>query len=88
MSLTMDINDNNDNNAVKVEDSSNVIKAPAQPTGKSNVSIIEVEEPLLSNLKSILEIITARGGFRAGELSAVGVIYDKLNEVLKKNKPS
>tara|TARA_B110000027_G_scaffold117072_1_gene128189 strand:- start:617 stop:814 length:198 start_codon:yes stop_codon:yes gene_type:complete len=43
-----------------------------------NVNIL-----LLNNMKSLLEISTQRGAFKANELSSVGKIYDELVELLK-----
>lgn len=43
-----------------------------------NVNIL-----LLNNMKSLLEISTQRGTFKANELSSVGKIYDELVELLK-----
>jgi hypothetical protein len=36
----------------------------------------------LAQLKKVIEIACARGAFRADEMSAVGVAYDKLNRFL------
>ena len=38
---------------------------------------------LLNNIKSILEITTARGTFKATELTAVGQVYDQLLKILQ-----
>lgn len=37
----------------------------------------------LSTMRQILDIATARGAFRGGELKAVGEVYDKLDAFLK-----
>ena len=38
---------------------------------------------LLTNIKSILEISTSRGSFKANELTAVGQVYDQLLTLLQ-----
>ena len=82
MSLTMDINE-----TPPTTSSDAVISVPEQQTTvKSNMRVLEVKEPLLLNIKSIFEILTARGAFRAAELTPIGVIYDQLNELLKQEK--
>ena len=63
--------DNNEN--VKIEVNEEL------PTPTSiNVNIL-----LLNNMKSLIEISTQRGSFKATELSSVGKIYDELLELLK-----
>ena len=74
----MDINETNPettNEAV-------ISTSETQTSTKSIPRILEVKESLLLNIKSIMEIITARGGFRAAELTPVGLIYDQLNVLL------
>jgi len=83
MSLTMDINEPNSASTNPETTNDAVIStSETQTSEKSRMRILEVKESLLLNLKSILEILTARGGFRAAELTPVGVIYDQLNEIL------
>jgi len=48
-----------------------------------NPTSLNVDILLLSNMKSLLEISTQRGSFKANELSSVGKIYDQLSELLK-----
>ena len=50
---------------------------------KSNPTSLNVNILLLNNMKSLLEISTQRGTFKANELSSVGKIYDELVELLK-----
>ena len=50
---------------------------------KSNPTSLNVNILLVNNMKSILEIATQRGTFKASELSLVGKIYDELVELLK-----
>lgn len=54
------------------------IKQPESKVTSLNVSIL-----LLNNIKSLLEISTQRGSYKASELSSVGKIYDELLELLK-----
>jgi hypothetical protein len=37
----------------------------------------------LAALKNMMEIVTARGAFKANELSAAGALFDKLNAFLQ-----
>lgn len=78
MSLTMDINETNP----ETTNDGVISTSETQTSTKSMPRILEVKESLLLNIKSIMEIITARGGFRAAELTPVGLIYDQLNEIL------
>ena len=48
---------------------------PQQPAADLNISD-------LSALKSIIDVATQRGAFRAAELEAVGKIYNKLSMFL------
>jgi hypothetical protein len=57
--------------------SSGKVELEAQPEYKNvNVNV-------LNNIKSILEISTARGTFKATELTAVGQVYDQLSTLLQ-----
>ena len=57
----------------------------------TDTSLIQEEKTLnvnvnfLVNIKSILEITTQRGTFRANELTSVGRLYDDLVSLLKNN---
>ena len=42
----------------------------------------------LANLRSIIEVATQRGAFRAVELAAVGTAYNKLNDFLNAVTPA
>jgi hypothetical protein len=44
---------------------------------------VNVNINLLNNIKSILEISTARGTYKATELTAVGKVYDELVVLLQ-----
>ena len=55
----------------------------ADKVSQSKIESKNVSVKLLSNIKSILEITTARGSFKANELTAVGLVYDKLLKLLQ-----
>lgn len=50
---------------------------PAQPAG-SELNISD-----LNALKSIVDVATQRGAFKAAELEAVGKVYNRLNSFLE-----
>jgi hypothetical protein len=62
--------DTNTNEAVETTQQSN-----QQPSADLNVSD-------LNAIKSIIDVATQRGAFRAPELESVGKIYNKLNNFL------
>lgn len=37
----------------------------------------------LAAMRNLIDVVTQRGAFKANELSAVGVLYDKLNSFLE-----
>jgi hypothetical protein len=37
----------------------------------------------LAGMRSLIEIVTQRGAFKAEELSSVGILFDKINAFLK-----
>lgn len=37
----------------------------------------------LSSMRSLIDIVTQRGAFKANELSSVGILYDKINAFLE-----
>lgn len=49
---------------------------------KATSSSVDLTVTDLSNVRSILEAAVRRGAFSAGELTAVGTTYDKLNNFL------
>jgi len=53
-------------------------QAPAQP----ELSIVD-----LQNLRSIVETAVRRGAFQANEMTAVGGVYDRLNNFLNSVMP-
>ena len=64
-----------DNINMSVNEESKVI-APEVKTLNVNVN-------LLTNIRSLLEISTQRGTFKANEFSSVGKVYDELLVLLK-----
>jgi hypothetical protein len=64
-----------DNINMSVNEESNVI-TPEVKTLNINVN-------LLTNIRSLLEISTQRGVFKANEFSSVGKVYDELLVLLK-----
>ena len=53
-----------------------------QPTPQPELSLTD-----LHNLRSIVDTASRRGAFHAQEMSAVGSVYDKLNNFLNAVKP-
>jgi hypothetical protein len=39
-------------------------------------------------MKSLIDVVTQRGAFKAGELSSVGVLYDRLSKFLAAVPPA
>tara|TARA_B100001142_G_C14189699_1_gene599471 strand:+ start:131 stop:367 length:237 start_codon:yes stop_codon:yes gene_type:complete len=71
--VTMNVNDNaNDNTNDNASD-----------TNSKEVLTLNVNVNLLQNIRSVLEISTQRGTYRANELSSVGKVYDELVTLLK-----
>tara|TARA_B100001142_G_C14240341_1_gene619098 strand:+ start:288 stop:518 length:231 start_codon:yes stop_codon:yes gene_type:complete len=68
------------NVSMNVTDAENVVSEEAVTTKVKNVN---VNINLLNNIKSILDISTARGTYRANELTSVGKVYDELVTLLK-----
>lgn len=42
----------------------------------------------LMNLRSVIDVASRRGAFRAEEMSSIGVVYDKLNAFLNAVAPA
>lgn len=68
--VTMNANDNANDNA-------------SNTNSKEEVLTLNVNVNLLQNIRSLLEISTQRGTYRANELSSVGKVYDELVTLLK-----
>jgi hypothetical protein len=71
----MTSNTDKQNVSMNVIESENVVS--------EEVEVKNVNVNLLNNIKSVLEISTARGTYRANELSSVGKVYDELVALLK-----
>ena len=50
------------------------------PTGKSEAPDLNIQD--LVGLKSIIDIATQRGAFKAAEMEAVGKIYNRLSNFI------
>jgi hypothetical protein len=64
------------------------VKAPAVATAPEAAAAPEATAPDLNindlaALRSILDVASSRGAFKAAELEAVGKIYNKLNSFLE-----
>jgi len=63
------------------------VKAPAAAaapeTAASEASTPDLNINDLAALRSILDVASSRGAFKAAELEAVGKIYNKLNSFLE-----
>ena len=59
------------------------VNVTEENTNEQEVKTLNVNLNLLTNIKSLLEISTSRGVFKAHELSSVGRIYDELFVLLK-----
>jgi hypothetical protein len=63
------------------------VKAPeaqqpaAQPEAQQSAPDLNIND--LAALRSILDVASSRGAFKAAELEAVGKIYNKLNSFLE-----
>ena len=66
--------------------------ATAQPTAPVNEPIQADPTALsigdLKGLMSIIDVASARGSFRAGEMAGVGTLYNKLSAFLAKVAPT
>jgi hypothetical protein len=65
------------------EDNINEVSATAQEVNTPEVKTLNVNVNLLNNIRTLLEISTQRGTFKANELSSVGKVYDELLVLLK-----
>lgn len=91
MPLNMDITENNEksvneNNQETGNVDGNIVQQSASQVSGTRVKeqrTVQVPLNILTSIKSVVEIITARGGFRAGELTAVGSLYESLEKLIK-----
>jgi hypothetical protein len=58
-------------------------EAPQAPATQPELSIAD-----LQNLKAIIDVAVKRGTFAAGEISAVGSVYDRLSAFLVAVSPA
>ena len=70
------------------------VEAPAQATAEATATA-PANEPQadlsigdLKGLMSIIDVASARGSFRAGEMAGVGTLYNKLSGFLAKVAPT
>ena len=54
-----------------------------ESTPSTEIKTLNVNVNLLNNIRTLLEISTQRGTFKANELSSVGKVYDELLVLLK-----
>ena len=72
-----------ENQNVKMNLDKEVTNIPVSHETQDKTEYKNVSVNLLTNIKSILEISTARGTFKANELTSVGQVYDQLLILLK-----
>ena len=68
------------NEEVKQEESVAVPEAAPQAAPAEESADLTIND--LSGLKSVIDVATQRGAFKAGELEAVGKIYNRLDKFL------
>ena len=73
----------NENQNVTMNLDKEVKNIPVSHETQDKTEYKNVSVNLLTNIKSILEISTARGTFKANELTAVGQVYDQLLAILQ-----
>jgi len=72
------------------------VEAPATATAQTTAPANEQPQPDptalsigdLKGLMSIIDVASARGSFRAGEMAGVGTLYNKLSAFLAKVAPT
>jgi hypothetical protein len=62
--------------------------APEAPATTEGTERIELNINDLAAMKSLIDVVTQRGAFKAGELSSVGVLYDRLSKFLAAVPPA
>jgi len=76
----------------KKEETVEAATATAQPTAPANEQPQPDPTALsigdLKGLMSIIDVASARGSFRAGEMAGVGTLYNKLSAFLAKVAPT
>ena len=79
---------------VKKKEETVEVTATAQPTAPANEQPQPQPDPTalsigdLKGLMSIIDVASARGSFRAGEMAGVGTLYNKLSAFLAKVAPT
>ena len=77
---------------VKKKEETVEVTATAQPTAPANEQPQPDPTALsigdLKGLMSIIDVASARGSFRAGEMAGVGTLYNKLSAFLAKVAPT
>ena len=73
----------NENQNVTMNLDKEVKNIPVSHETQDKTEYKNVSVNLLTNIKSILEISTSRGSFKATELTAVGQVYDQLLTLLQ-----
>ena len=71
------MSDKEENVTMNVNDNDNATNS------EEEVKTLNVNVNLLQNIRSLFEISTQRGTYRANELSSVGKVYDELVSLLK-----
>jgi len=65
------------------EENTQTTEQPTPPPGDSNITIND-----MIVLKNMVEICSARGAFKADEMSTVGGVYNKLADFIKSVMPA
>lgn len=65
----------------KIEDQP-AVEQPAPATAPQETADNDLNISDLANMKQIIDIASSRGAFKAGEMEAVGKIYNKLSNFL------
>lgn len=58
------------------------VEAEGEPAAQPDLTITD-----LNNIRSVLDVAVRRGAFSAAEISAVGAIFDRLNNFLNAVAP-
>jgi len=78
----------------EVKKKEETVEATATATAQPTAPVNEQPDPTalsigdLKGLMSIIDVASARGSFRAGEMAGVGTLYNKLSAFLAKVAPT
>ena len=78
----------------EVKKTEETVEATATATAQPTAPVNEQPDPTalsigdLKGLMSIIDVASARGSFRAGEMAGVGTLYNKLSAFLAKVAPT